>query len=96
MLTRRCANTRIPSCFSLKGSRASVQKMRGVTSPQAHHKVSEESRNRFQLGVERPGSANTKPRMVQSSAAEIQRAQWLFRCHLANAVSCLMFVAKVL
>jgi len=99
MLTRKCASTRIPSWFSFKGSRESTQKMRGVTSPQAHQKQSEPSRVRFQLGDETPGTANSRPRPVHKSAAAIQRAhrllnRQLFDCHPATARRSLISIAK--
>ena len=66
---------RIPSCFSLKGSRASAQKMRGAISPHAHHCVSEPSRDWLQFEDERPGRANSKPTMLHRTAAAIHRPQ---------------------
>src|SRR5215831_11631920 len=82
---------RIPSWFSLKGSRESVQKMRGVTSPQDHHWASEPSTGWSHPGIERPGSPYSTPRTVHSTAAAIQRLSRLFSNDLPNAVRSLYY-----
>src|ERR1700733_4077366 len=80
-LTSKCAKMRIPNCFSLNGSRASVQIRSGATRPQDHHWASEVSRVRLQLTSERPGNANSIPRALHSRMAAIQ---WVHRLLIAK------------
>src|SRR5260370_69150 len=84
-LASKCARIRIPNWFFLNGSRASVQKMRGVTRPQDHHWVKEPSRARLQLLDERFGNANSTPRVLHSRIAAIHGAHRFFISKLYNS-----------
>src|SRR5579862_8379201 len=75
---------RIPNWFSLNGSRASVQKIRGVIRPQAHHWAREESRTGLQLRDPIPGKANNTPRALQTRIAAIHRTHRFFIPKLYN------------
>src|SRR5689334_15683140 len=83
-LTGKCARTRLRSWFSLKGSCASIQKIRGVTKPHDHHWKRETTRERLQLPDERPGRANNTPRALHTRIAAIQAAQRFFIPKLYN------------
>src|SRR3954447_5260227 len=73
-LGRKCARMRRAGCLLETGICRSVQRMSGVTIPQAHQSVSEKSRAWRQLvQAESSGKANTQPRIVHPRA---ERATW--------------------